>query len=186
MHRRLPLIAALVLTACATPAPDGIAAPAAPVGDADMLAYQLDAAARADATDDLAALRAALVRIDELGAKPSDDASAAQLAGWRARLPDLPPMRGRTLGPGYRSGVLGGGRQLTLEQTFLAGQSAAVAFSTSSGRRLELEIRNNGGAVCSETGERRACRWIPTFSTRHAIALRNPGRERVRYFLVID
>lgn len=179
-------LAALLLTACATRNVDQVEPGAAPLNDADAIAALLATAAKADANDDLDVLRDALRRLDEVGGKPSDDASAQIFAGWRARVPDLPPRRGRTLGPGFRAGSLAGGRSLRLDQTFLAGQSASVAFSTSSDAHLQLDVRTERRSICSESGQRRTCRWIPTFSSRHAIALRNPGRKNVRYFLVID
>ena len=166
----LPL-ASIALAGCAATAEPG--APSAAVAD--------DAFARKDKVR----LADALRRFDALGGKPLDGADS-ELGRWRAAVNQSPPMRGRSLGPGYRSGKLSAGRSEELEQVFLSGTRASVALSAPSGVRLRLEVQDRGeAAVCGKEGNPNHCQWVPLFTDRYRIRIVNPGRTEVRYFLVV-
>ena len=95
-------------------------------------------------------------------------------------------MRGRPLGPGFRSGSLPPGESEQLEQVFLSGKRASVALSAPSGARLKLEVADRSQeAVCGKEGNPTHCQWVPLFTDRYRIRIVNPGRTEVRYFLVV-
>jgi hypothetical protein len=152
---------------------------------AERLAAALVDADAAYARDDKVRLADALRRFDALGGKPLDD-TPTDLAIWRAAIDQPPPMRGRSLGPGYRSGQLSAGRSEQLEQVFLSGKRASVALSAPSGARLKLEIVDRSqAAVCGKEGNSSHCQWVPLFTDRYQIRIINPGEKAVRYFLVV-
>lgn len=176
-----------VLAGCTTASgdrPGNAAQPAEPAGLADFLV----SAAAAEQARDSEALARTLRRIDALGAKPLDDEATAALAHWRSLAGSTtPPLRGRTLGPGFRAGTLPPGKQAAIEQTFLSGQRASIAVSADGAARLALAVtRPKGERVCEDVASRSACKWVPMFTERHRIVVRNPGKQPVRYFLVID
>ena len=184
----LPL-ASIALAGCAATAEPG--APSAAVADdadrsdAERLALALADADDAFARNDKERLADALRRFDALGGKPLDGADS-ELGRWRAAVNQSPPMRGRSLGPGYRSGKLSAGRSEELEQVFLSGTRASVALSAPSGVRLRLEVQDRGeAAVCGKEGNPNHCQWVPLFTDRYRIRIVNPGRTEVRYFLVV-
>lgn len=180
-----------MLGAC-TPATSTVAPlPVAQVAEPPVATLLADALARAD----LAAsqgkdseLARPLALIASLAAHPLDAAGEAELAAWQRRSPDqTPPLRGRTLGPGYRHGVLDAGGDLRIEQTFLSGQKASIALSSPTGARLRLEVIDGGAqAVCQHVAERPSCEWVPLYTQRHVIHLINPGKQKARFYLVID
>lgn len=150
-----------------------------------------DALARADlaaSTNDATALARALATMGALGARPLDPAAQAQLAQWQSRSPvTAPPLRGRTLGPGFRKGTLTAGAELRIEQTFLSGQKASVALSTPDRARLRLEVIDNTAAtICRNIASAPACAWIPIHTQRHVIQLTNLDRRNTRFYLVIE
>lgn len=151
---------------------------------ADALA-QADRAARADNDD---ALAGPLATIMALGAHPIDDAAQSTLALWQTKAPAKgPPLRGRTLGPGYRHGTLNAGGDLRIEQTFLSGQKASIALSSPDAAELRLQvIDGTSQAVCQHTAARPSCEWVPMFTQRHLIHVINPGRRKARFYLVVD
>jgi hypothetical protein len=180
----------LTLTGCASPtdccAPPATAADsAAAQSDTERLAAALVDADAAFARGDKVRLAHALRRFDALGGKPLD-ATTTDLDMWRAAIDQPPPMRGRSLGPGYRSGQLSAGRSEQLEQVFLSGKRASVALSAPSGARLKLEIVDRSQeAVCGKEGNSSHCQWVPLFTDRYQIRIINPGEKAVRYFLVV-
>ena len=100
---------------------------------------------------------------------------------------DSPPLRGRILGPAYRSGRLQAGATMTLEQTFLAGQTATIALATRGNRSIAIRVMDaRDKSVCSEVTEKGRCRWLPLFTQRHRIELTNPGRQEVAYVLALE
>lgn len=123
--------------------------------------------------------------LDRLGAHSLDETQARPAAGQ--------PFRGRVLGPAYQRGWLDAGATMTLQQQFMAGQRASIAAvgtaigvvpGTAPGA-LTLTVTEPGEQpVCHEAP--RACRWLPLYTQRYAITLRNPGTARVRYYLVLD
>lgn len=180
-------LAPLALAGCA-------AAPAEPpLAAADYMgADEVETAARllAIAAYDEGSLRhAQAVRaLGRLGVHAAES-EAEVLGGWLAALPadDRPPMRGRLLGPAYRSGTLAPGASLSTAQLFEGGKPARVSLSGSPGTPLALKIANGSARpVCeTEPGNPRNCRWTPPFSGRYRISVENPARATVRFFLVI-
>lgn len=155
---------------------------------AAVLADALAAADRADGAGDDAGLGRAMATINARDARPLDPSGTAQLARWQSRSPYTPPpLRGRTLGPGFRKGTLAAGSEFVIEQTFLSGQKASVALSTPDGARLGLQVIDSAAKpVCQSAAKTPACEWIPIFTQRHVIRLTNPGRREVRFYLVIE
>jgi hypothetical protein len=152
------------------------------------LAAALAAADAAAATGDRPALVRALADIEALGGRPEDRDGEAQLVAWQAKsgTPSI-PLRGRTLGPGYRSGTITPGSNMVIAQTFLSGQKASIAVSAVDGKPLGLSVLDGEDKpVCREQAQRASCRWVPLFTQRHTIQVRNPGPREVRYYLVID
>lgn len=186
----LLLAAAPVAVGCAddgtralSSAPANDATPASP---AEQLAQALAEAERAFGRGDETALTAALRRIDALGAAPFDD-ETNELRRWRAAAAASPPMRGRPLGPGFRSGELSPGASEQIEQVFLSGERASVALSSPGAGRLTLEVQDRREEpVCSRGGKSNHCQWVPVFTERYRIRVANPGNESARYFLVIE
>ena len=184
-------LALTVLPVLASCTPIAKTAPVAPPAKAstamivaDALA-QADTAARADKDADLVQPLAILAALD---ARPLDASGQTQLADWRSRSPDTaPPLRGRTLGPGYHHGTLSAGGDLRIAQTFLSGQKASIALSTPSGTKLRIQVIDGAAnPVCQHVAARPSCEWIPIYTQRHVIRLTNPSRQKTRFFLVIE
>ena len=154
----------------------------------ERLASVLAKADRAAAAGDRQALGDALVALDAMGAQALDDAAKTELANWDALRPnDVAPMRGRALGPGFKTGLIAPGASTVIEQTFLSGRKASIAMSTPAGETLALGVRNSEPRLlCEKRGARASCSWVPVFTDRYRIELANPGRQRARYYLVIN
>jgi hypothetical protein len=100
-----------------------------------------------------------------------------------------PPVRGRPLGPAYRRARIGPGGEATLEQLFLAGQRAEIALMPSRPSPLVLEVSDSDGrTICRRRAEDppAQCSWLPVFTTRHSIVIKNEGRASADYFLVVN
>lgn len=168
-------------------APFGEAGPATQTPHG-RLAAALAAADVAAASGDSPALARALADIEALGGRPDDAVGALQLAAWQAKTGGVSiPLRGRTLGRGYRSGTITPGSNMVIAQTFLSGQKASIAVSAVDGKPLGLSVLDGKDQpVCREQSQRASCSWIPLFTQRHTIQVRNPGPREVRYYLVID
>lgn len=185
----LAAIALPMLVGCTQTA--GTAAPQLPATQrsaalliAEALA-QADQAASQGRKDELVR---PLTLIASLNARPLDAEGEAALTQWQSRSPDpLPPMRGRTLGPGYRHGTLDAGGDMRIEQTFLSGQKASIALSSPNGAKLRLQVIDGASQpVCQHVAERPSCEWVPMYTQRHVIHLANPGRQTARFYLVIE
>jgi hypothetical protein len=193
MNARAPatlILACLMATGCA-PGSAGIPladAPFAAHTPQERLADALAAADHAASSGDQAALAAALADIDALGGRPDDTAGEVQLAAWHAKSGIAPiPRRGRALGRGYRSGEIMPASNMVIEQTFLSGQKASIALTATGGGVLGLSVLDGKDQpVCREQAQLASCSWVPLFTQRHTIRLRNPGPVEVRYYLVID
>lgn len=170
--------------AAATAAAPGAQAP----GRADRVAEALVLAAEAERTQDGAALARAAQRLERLGASPQSEADAAAMTRWRASLPaDAPPLRGRALGPAYRSGALGPGAATQLHQTFLGGRSAQIVVRVSRGPAPRLVVRDQSDReVCEVAGDPIKCRWVPLYTQRHLIEILNDGPEKSEFYIVFD
>jgi hypothetical protein len=181
----------LVLAGCASPAdccgdPESSGEAAVPASDAERLAMVLVDADQAFARGDKDRLTDALRRFDALGGQSLDE-NAADLQQWRQAVTQTPPMRGRTLGPGYRSGQLSAGSSESMEQVFLSGKRASVAVSAPGMAKLTLEVQGRRDeAVCGKHGNPSHCQWVPVFTDRYRIRIANPGKTAVRYYLVVE
>lgn len=191
MNSRVAALAlALLPTACASVPVAGPLVEAAPAAmtPQERLAEALATADRAAESGDKPTLARALADIQALGGRPEDPAEEVRLAAWHAQSGTAPiPLRGRTLGRGYRSGTITSGSNMVIAQTFLSGQKASIALSAADGKVLGLSVNDGTDRqVCQEEARRASCSWVPLFTQRHTIHLRNPGAGEVRYYLVID
>ncbi len=179
----------LLLVACQAPnevaMPDATPSAQPYSNDATQTVATLASAADAQDRGDEAQLRSALLALSELGARPDDRQSEQLVKDWRSTLSgDLPPLRGRALGPAFRSGELPAGGTISLQQTFLAGQSAIIALKTRGGGQVSVRvIDGNERTVCDTSGGTVRCRWTPPYTQRHHIRINNPRDGRVRYFI---
>lgn len=201
---RYPLLAAILclpLAACAAGPVPTAAAPAAPNPEtpspatpspatrAELIALALEDAAAADAAGDARGLARALRVVDAAGARPIEQSGEDPVPAWRSRAADAePPLRGRPLGPGYRSGRIAAGGRDSFAQLFLSGTASTIAISAPSGDRVALSVVDKDDKpVCKREGARGgACRWVPLFTQRYTIEVQNLGASDARYFLVIE
>lgn len=187
----LALVAASALGSCTHAGEVPVGSPPGQVTQNRPSEILADALAKADlaaSTNDTKALARALATIGALGARPLDQTAQAELAQWQSQSPvTVPPLRGRTLGPGFRKGTLTAGADLRIEQTFLSGQKASVALSTPDRARLRLEVIDNAAeTICRNVAMAPACEWIPIYTQRHVIQLTNVDRQDTRFYLVIE
>lgn len=164
------------------------AAPASTTGKAERVAEALMMAAIAERAHDTAALAQATLRLDQLGATPQTDGDAAAMKRWRTSLPaGSPPMRGRALGPAYRSATLSPGATTQLNQTFLGGRSAQIVLRVSRGPAPRLMVRDQSERqVCLASDDPIKCRWVPLYTQRHQIEIVNIGSEQSEFYIVFD
>lgn len=188
----LALALALALAGCAgaASAPDALAAAPAPAKPrAEQLAEALVLAESAEQRGDAAALGKAALVIDRLNAEAQTPDDAEALSRWRAALPAdaAPLLRGRALGPGYRSAVLMPGAATQLSQTFLGGRSAQIVVRIAQGSALKLMVRDQAmREVCRANRNPAQCQWVPLYTQRHSIEVVNTGREVSRIYIVFD
>lgn len=176
---------------CAAPAPVAIAAAPteAAVPRAERVAEALVMAAHAERAADPAALVQAATRLEQLGAKPDTAADEATMQRWFARLPaDGAAMRGRALGPAYRSAALDPGATTQLNQTFLGGRSAQIVLRVSRGPTPWLVVRDQSERqVCKVIADDPLkCRWVPVYTQRHSIEIINTGPQMSEFYIVFD
>jgi hypothetical protein len=155
---------------------------------AEQVAEALLRADRAEQRGDAAALAKAALVLDRLAPQAQTDADAEALNRWRARLPeDLPPLRGRALGPGYRSAMLMPGAATQLHQTFLGGRRAQIEVRVAQGPLPRLLVRDQSEReICRADRNPVSCRWMPLYTQRHSIEIVNAGREMSRIYIVFD
>ena len=184
-------MAALALAGCAPGAPPRGATPDAtpvPADRAEQLATALLLADRADRSGDAAALAEAALTIDRLAPSARTDADAETLRRWRTALPPgTAPVRGRALGPGYRSEVLMPGATTQLHQTFLGGRSAQIVVRVAEGPAPRMMVRDQSAReVCRAVRDPVNCRWVPLYTQRHSIEIVNAGDTTARFYIVFD
>lgn len=149
-------------------------------------------AAAADPTLDAKARAPLLARLDQLSVQSALDNPDDPLPSWRSEAADagltLPPVRGRVLGPAYRSGWLEPGKTQSMEQLFLAGTKAQIILTSPDRGPLALQIRDRDqNTICQQSGPPPGrCQWVAIFTQRYQIELSNPGTVRRRYFLVTN
>lgn len=187
----LAALGAIVLAGCTLQEPPVAALPAPDMAEesrTQKLASALLDAHEAERRADRPALGEALRRLDALGANPVGDAAQKDMRRWAALAPsDMPPMRGRALGPGFRAGNLAPAGSRVFEQTFLAGKRASIVATTKGGMAIGLEVAAaETELLCQRTAPRSSCSWTPLYTRRHTITLTNPGRKVRHYYLVID
>ncbi|GAB4475722.1 MAG: hypothetical protein OHK0018_06470 [Erythrobacter tepidarius] len=190
---RFQYLAVLALVAgCAGPVAGEPAVPAqalAPADRAERVADALVMAERAERAQDAAALAQAAARLERLGARPETAADEAALGRWLASLPaDAQPMRGRALGPAYRSAALEPGATTQLNQTFLGGRSAQIVLRVSRGPIPKLVVRDQSARqVCKSGADGPVkCRWVPLYTQRHSIEIANTGPKVSEFYIVFD
>jgi hypothetical protein len=152
------------------------------LGNTDVDAVDRVASALQEGSASHAAQHRAAAVLTATGASPLEGTRDLQKA-W-ARSGDA-AFRNRALGPAYRMIELGGGEEVHFEQTFLAGQRAHVALSEPGGGRFTLVIQDESGQPqCATAG--RDCSWMPLWTGRFRIMVRNQSGERGRTFLVLQ
>lgn len=181
----ITIVCAALSVACAASQADAPPAPVQTASPAESVAVLLASTeARAEAGD-ASNIARTLARLDALGARPADDMTDDPVARWRASAGgDAIPYRGRALGPAYRRGTLAAEGELELTQTFLSGKKAVIAVSSPAGTAPALRVVSASGTTVCESAA--SCRWIPTFTERYAITLRNPSRTARTYYLVVE
>ncbi|WP_237449482.1 hypothetical protein [Novosphingobium silvae] len=192
-RRPAPFAAILCAALCTAPCAAAPAAPTAAQDDAPALgervALALSSAQAAQAGADASALAQALGVIERAGARPLAEWQGQDpVPAWRALVATTPsPLRGSPLGPGYRSGKAAPGRSDSFEQVFLSGKKASIALSTPSNTPMTLQVLDaDRRPVCTAADARRGCRWIPLFTQRYVIEVRNGGDRVAEYFLVVE
>lgn len=188
MTRRVASLALLgLLAGCAGGAiAQPQAALPAPTGNALDDAVALLAAAESAPGPQARALLVA--RLDALDVRLAEGAGDDPLGQWRAEheVAGGIPWRGRALGPAYRRARVGAGESLRIEQVFLAGQRAEIAAQASGGGQVALAIANpRSEAVCEkELAPRANCNWLPIFTERFSIELKNSGSQPASVYIV--
>jgi hypothetical protein len=156
----------------------------------------------------IASGNAALSKGDSRGLAEAErllSASGARAAGdapdvivlWRkeakskglALPPRLPPLRGRVLGSAYKQALLTANKTMIIEQTYLAGQKAQISLIPSSGAQLSVAVMDGDGrTVCRREAAARpaSCSWMPLWTSRYRIEVRNAAPRPAAAFLVID
>lgn len=182
------LTAALALAACAASASTVSTTASEPAQRSDRLAEALASADEAATSGDAATLAQALRTIERLDAKPLTDADETTLDGWRAAsVQNEEPMRGRTLGPAYRSGFVSAGKKAVITQTFYGGAPANVSLRVADGSALKIRITDTSNRnVCERSAREASCRWMPLYTQVHRIELVNDREQNARYYIVFD
>ncbi|MFT4053681.1 MAG: hypothetical protein QM681_04175 [Novosphingobium sp.] len=155
----------------------------------ERVALALSSAQSAQGRADNEGLARALGVIERAGARPLDGWQGEDpVPAWRALVPsEQAPLRGSPLGPGYRTGKAQPGTSDSFEQVFLSGKKASIALSTPGDTPVTLQVLDaERRPVCTTADARRACRWIPLFTQRYVIEVRNAGSRAAEYFLVVE
>lgn len=198
--------AAGALGACAAIGPDtpnsadiaALPAPQAAPDDVAGLLAEADAlsAMLARAGTDprsVARLNAIVGQLVARGAAPADG-QADLVTGWQRQAAaahppgaHAAPLRGRVLGPLYRRGTLAPKGAALSEQAFLAGQPARVALAPARGA-LALELFGEPGhqRVRCRAASAYACEWLPLYTQRVRLVVRNRSDRAVTYFLIME
>lgn len=147
-----------------------------------------EAQAARDNADD-AALSRALGVIARAGAHPLEGWGGPDpVPEWRSHAPAAgSPLRGSPLGPGYRLGQVPAGQSESFEQVFLSGRKASVSIATRDGKPVSLRVTDRDRRVVCQSGQGSpACNWVPLFTQRYRIEVRNGGQQKANYYLVVD
>lgn len=189
----LAVLVSLATTGCTAPDERGAALSAAVASVAmtstERLANDLSEADTAFERGDPEALAQRLRSIELAGAKPANAGGEQELQAWRGSVSqEMPAMRGRVLGPAYLSGTLAPGALVDTEQLLMGGKSVSIAAGTAPREGVHLRIaRADGKTVCEQSpAHARECRFVPTYTQRYRIELRNSGKRDARYHIVFD
>ncbi|MDY7097272.1 MAG: hypothetical protein SXU28_03955 [Pseudomonadota bacterium] len=176
------------LSACAVNEPAQAASGDPAPMRAELLLAALEDAEAATKAQDGARLDKALRTIAMLGAKPLTSHDEQRLASWRAASAgDEGDLRGRTLGPAFRSGSVAAGGSAIIEQTFYGGTPASVSLRVPEGSPLRLRVIDKSNRrVCEQSARKVMCRWLPLYTQSHRIELVNERATNARYYLVFD
>ncbi|EGF93630.1 hypothetical protein ABI_20710 [Asticcacaulis biprosthecium C19] len=164
-------------------------------GDADTVAEILQRGMEAESRGDGDALLAQAQALALMGAKPEEGAPdlarqwAATAKTLGARPATAVAFRGRTLGPGYRSGKVTANGAFRTRQTYNAGQRAEIVLVPVDAEPLSLEVRDDEGEpVCAVAPSTRnlGCRWVPTFTGSNEIEVRNDNPVTVNFYIVLN
>lgn len=184
--------AAMLAGCTGTQPPLAANAEAAPQQDftrAEQLAGALLLADRAEQEGHATALGKAALLIGQLAPQAQTEGDAEALRRWRTALPAgaQPLLRGRALGPAYRSAVLMPGATTRLNQTFLGGRTARIVVKVVEGSALKVMVRDQSEfEVCRAERTSVNCRWVPLYTERHNIEIVNTGGAMVRFYIVFD
>jgi hypothetical protein len=191
-------LAGLAMVACAGTAPPAARAQAGSERSlVDHVAVALSDGARAEAAGPAGARDLADISrlLHATGAHPAEESAPSLDRVWSAvarrhgETATLPPDRGRPLGPAYRRARIGPGGTASLQQLFLAGQRAEIALMPNGPAALVLEVNDaEGRRICTRRAEEPPanCAWLPVYTTRHSITIKNEGRAPADYFLVVN
>lgn len=196
MLRAMIAAGCLLAGGCACLAPAAPPAPASAPANAnanapsraERVAQALAMAAAAEQASDAAALAQAAQQLARFGAAPQNEADKAMMARWLAALPaDAAPLRGRALGPAYRSAALDPGGVTELNQTFFGGRSAQIVVRTVRGPAPRLVVHDQANReVCKAHDDPATCRWVPLYTQRHRIQIANTGPKVSEFYIVFD
>jgi hypothetical protein len=182
-----PLVAAAVIGPSSVARTDSSAAPPDRAASVAALLVEADANAASPTRVRRRALRTALTMLDRLGARPQQGAADDPVREWCALAGGCPTTsyRGRVLGPAYRRGWLATGQEMQVEQLFLSGRYASVSVASVPDGAIRLDVSGPNGRTSCGAGPRN-CRWMPSFTQRYTITIRNIGAQATKVYLVID
>lgn len=156
-------------------------------GTGELVAMALAEAQAARESGDDAALSRAIGVVERAGAHPLDGwAGPDPVPEWHRRAPSTSaPLRGSPLGPGYRLGQVPAGQSESFEQVFLSGRKASVSVATRDGKPVSLRVTDHDSRLVCQSGPG-TCNWVPLFTQRYRIEVRNGGLQKANYYLVVD
>lgn len=185
----LPVLGCLAaMAASAAPAYDAPAYNIMP-STGQRVASALAQAQIASDNADNTGLASALGVIERSGAHPLDGWTGTDpVPEWRSLVAATgSPLRGSPLGPGYRLGQISAGQSESFEQVFLSGRKASVSIATRDGKPVSLRVTDGDKRVVCQSGQSSpACNWVPLFTQRYRIEVRNGGQQKANYYLVVD
>lgn len=159
-------------------------------GDAafDRTMVALRVGSGAERTGDTAGLRRAATDLAASGAEPLPGGEDLFLRWSRRGGRGLPtPFRDRVLGPGYRAISLAAKGVWRSQQSFLGGQRAQVGVVPVGAARFALHIAGDDReTVCHAAPSHGKCDWVPAYTARFSIEVRNTGPGAARYLIVVQ
>lgn len=155
----------------------------------DRAVGALSSGGKAAARGDRVALAVSANALLDSGATPQPgemDIARGWLRSVHAKTPRA-AYRDRPLGPGYRTIGLPRGASAHFDQVFLAGQRARVAVVPLRQARFTVRIVDDAQQnVCDASSPRALCDWVPSFTTRFGIEVRNAGSTPASFVVVVQ